>query len=92
MKQETLEEAILERKFKSNYIFSPDSFLEGVKWQQEQSESHFESKGWAEVNSTLLVNFLKMPEEHKIHLLASIKERRPDLFECKLETEAEAEK
>jgi len=41
MKQETLEEAILERKFKSNYIFSPDSFVEGVKWQQEQAERHF---------------------------------------------------
>jgi hypothetical protein len=42
MKQETLEEAILERKFKSNYIFSPDSFLEGVKWQQERMYSEDE--------------------------------------------------
>jgi hypothetical protein len=89
MKQETLEEAILERKFKSNYIFSPDSFVEGIKWQQEQAERQFEDKDWAEVNVILLVNFLRMPEEHKIHLLSSIKERRPDLFEPKPETEAE---
>jgi hypothetical protein len=44
MKQETLEEAILERKFKSNYIFSPDSFVEGVKWQAERMYSEEDLK------------------------------------------------
>jgi hypothetical protein len=62
-----------------------DSFKRGAKWQKEQAEHN----DWAEVNVILLVNFLKMPEQYKIHLLASIKERRPDLFEPKPETEAE---
>jgi len=55
--------------------------MENKEIKKEQAERHFQNKGWAEVNSILLVNFLKMPEQHKIHLLESIKERRPDLFE-----------
>jgi hypothetical protein len=65
--------------------------MESEKIKKEQAERHFENKSWAEVNSILLVNFLKMPDTHKIHLLASIKERRPDLFESKPETEAKQE-
>ena len=49
MKQETLQEAILERKFKSNYIFSPDSFLEGVKWQQEQDKNKYSEEEVLEI-------------------------------------------
>ena len=52
---------------------------------KEESEKLFLDKAWPIVNSTILVNFLRMPEEHKIHLLVSIKERRPDLFEIKPE-------
>lgn len=44
---ETLEEAILERKFKSNYIFSPDSFVEGVKWQAERMYSEADMQEYA---------------------------------------------
>jgi hypothetical protein len=55
--------------------------MENKKMKKEQAERHFENKDWAEVNIILLVNFLRMPDTHKIHLLASIKERRPDLFE-----------
>jgi hypothetical protein len=50
-----------------------------------EAEKLFLDIAWPVMNSTILVNFLRMPEEHKIHLLASIKERRPDLFESKPE-------
>jgi hypothetical protein len=96
MKKETLEEAA-EKYVKSDLKKTPlygmfnDTFIEGAKWQQEQAERHFENKDWAEVNSILLVNFLRMPDAHKIHLLVSIKERRPDLFESKPETEMKQE-
>jgi hypothetical protein len=46
----------------------------------EEAEQLFLNKAWPEVNSILLVNFLRMPEEHKKHLLESMRERRPDLF------------
>jgi len=50
-----------------------------------EAEKLFLDMAWPVMNSTILVNFLRMPEEHKIHLLASIKEKRPDLFEFKPE-------
>ena len=101
MKQETLEEAAEKWVFETNgnkWSNNDDtcgdnysSFMAGAEWQKEQAERHFEDKGWAEVNVILLVNFLKMPDAHKIHLLESIKERRPDLFESKPETEMKQE-
>ncbi len=93
--KETLEEAAKNyTKTEIGLGFYPDieiAFEKGAKWQQEQAERHFENKDWAEVNSILLVNFLRMPDAHKIHLLVSIKERRPDLFESKPETEMKQE-
>ena len=38
-------------------------------------------ENWSELNATLLVNFLRMPEENQIHLLKSIIERKPDLLQ-----------
>ena len=35
---------------------------------------------WPEVNTTLLVNFLRLPENHKKSLIEGMIERRPDLF------------
>jgi hypothetical protein len=37
-------------------------------------------ENWSEINATLLVNFLRMPEESQIHLLKSIIERKPELL------------
>ena len=35
---------------------------------------------WAELNATLLVNFLRLPEEHQRHLAESMMAKRPDVF------------
>jgi hypothetical protein len=36
---------------------------------------------WASLNQTLLVNFLRLPEEHQVHLMESILVKRPKLKE-----------
>lgn len=38
------------------------------------------TENWAELNATLLVNFLRLPEEHQRHLAESMMVKRPDLF------------
>jgi hypothetical protein len=45
------------------------------------SEDKILFENWSEINATLLVNFLRMPEENQIHLLKSIFERKPDLLQ-----------
>lgn len=35
---------------------------------------------YSELNAFLLVNFLRLPEEHQIHLVQSMKIKKPDLF------------
>ena len=43
----------------------------------------FFNKDWPEVNTSLLVNFLRLPIEHQRSLVEAMKERVPEVFENK---------
>jgi len=41
----------------------------------------FLNKDWPEVNTSLLVNFLRLPIEHQKSLVEAMRERKPEVFE-----------
>jgi hypothetical protein len=63
-----------------NTLFDKEEMISFAAYVLEKEKDIPIKDRWSELNATLLVNFLRMPDEHKRHLIASIFERRPDVF------------
>lgn len=61
-----------------NPPFNTDDLVQFAAYCLKQRDK--EMNNWSEVNTALLVYFLRLPDDHKKHLIASMAERRPDLF------------
>ena len=65
------------------FIKNPDDAISFAAFCLDKSDilPEAEAELWASLNHTLLVNFLRMPEEHQIHLMESMLVKRPKLKE-----------